>query len=169
MAKNLHLQQASHDVIISTYMDHTPKMQMVRAKQGTYVLKKKNQNLPHLRQQESFRNQCAIYTEFRNLLDKQRRTCVSVFLFTYRTRYMYRMSSVLHVCWFSLYALSQSTFCQCVQVCCSVYLGEDTLQHTATHCNTLQHTATHCNTLHSRRLGLIAIFKVEGKEVELDV
>ena len=26
-------------------------------------------------------------------------------------------------------------------------LTEDTLQHTATHCNTLPHTATHCNTL----------------------
>ena len=26
-------------------------------------------------------------------------------------------------------------------------ISQDTLQHTATHCNTLQHTATHCNTL----------------------
>jgi len=31
------------------------------------------------------------------------------------------------------------------QIVLSLYMNE-TLQHTATHCNTLQHTATHCNT-----------------------
>ena len=38
------------------------------------------------------------------------------------------------------------------QICFSVYVHfpyriQNTLQHTAIHCNTLQHTATHCNTL----------------------
>ena len=44
--------------------------------------------------------------------------------------------------------------CVSKDVCNSVKIRvpdmtDDTLQHTATHCNTLQHTATHCNTLNT--------------------